>query len=167
MHESERGIGGISSFNLLAQSRVRKTKLSRTVSSCVLRMSKDGDCTTSLDSVSVCNHSHSKVKNKFLYSDRILCFTWCPVPLVFSMGMNEKSLNVSSLHPAIYKYRKVFPWLFSSSGSLHVRNPCRLPPVSPYPCCIRVPGPGTPGVALQMLSRQEGSPPWICWQHSC
>jgi len=46
------------------QSRVRKTKLSRTVSSCVLNMSKDGDYTTSLSGLLQCSTTVKAKKKK-------------------------------------------------------------------------------------------------------
>jgi len=78
------------------QSRVTYSRLHRTLSRRVLNISREGDSTTSLGSL--CQGSVT-LRGKLLFHTfrrNFLCFSLCPLPLVLSLGITEKSLALSS-----------------------------------------------------------------------
>ena len=77
------------------QSRVTQSRLHRTASRRSLNISREGDSTTSLGSLSQGSITLT-VKFFLVFSWNFLCFSLCPLPLVLSLGTTEKSLAPSS-----------------------------------------------------------------------
>ena len=117
----------------------------------------------------------------------LLCFSFCPLPLVLSLGTTEKSLAPSSLHFAFsYLYtliRSALSLLFSrlNSPSALGLSSCErcFSPFDIFPVLhwtlqyVRVSlvldkrstGHSTPAIASSVLSRGEGSCSSACWQY--
>ena len=81
----------------LLKSRLHRTlsRLHRTLSRLVLNISREVDCTTSLGRLF---QGSVTLRGKFFLMFRwnFLCFSFCPLPLVLSLGTTEKSLAPSS-----------------------------------------------------------------------
>jgi len=92
------GVGRTSVDHLVqlpCQSRVTYSRLHRTSSRQVLNSSREGDSTTSLESLFQCFVT-LKVKMFFLmFRWNFLCFSLRPLPLVLSLGTTERSLAPS------------------------------------------------------------------------
>lgn len=85
-----------------------------------------------------------RVKKCFLmYSQKLLCFSLCPLPLVLPLGTNEKGQDPLTLHPA-FRY-------------LHILIRAHLILLS-----SGLSSPSSQGLASQVLSKGEGSPP-LTW----
>lgn len=83
----------------LSLSRATQGSLSRTMSSRGLKISKDGDSTTSLGSLTTCSREVFSVFSlNFMW---FLIFNVCPLFLVPSVGTSEKMLDPSALFPPI------------------------------------------------------------------
>lgn len=93
------------------------------MSSQVLKITKDGDSTTSGQAVPVFNHSHSK-KNFFLCLNRILCVWGCAHCLLSWHQTLPRRTCLCSLYSAP---TLIPPWAFSNSRSLSFINRCCNP----------------------------------------
>lgn len=80
-------------------SRAPQSSLSRTVLSWSLKISKDGDSTTSLGSLITCSREVFSLFTLNFMS--FLIFNVCPLLLVPSVGTSEKTLDPSALFPPI------------------------------------------------------------------
>ena len=78
------------------RSRVAYSRLHRTLSRRVLNISREGDSTTSLDSLFQGSVTLRGKKFFLMFRRNFLCFSVCPLPLVLSLGTTEKSLAPSS-----------------------------------------------------------------------
>jgi len=83
------------------RSRVTYSRLHRTLSRQVLNISREGDSTTSLGSVFQCSVTLRGKKFFLMFRRNFPCFILCPLPLVLSLGITEKSLAPSSWHPSL------------------------------------------------------------------
>ena len=150
-----------------------------------LNIFKDGDSTTPLDNLCQCSVSLTAKQCFLIFRWSHLCFSVCPLPLVLLLDTTEKSLAPSSLHPPFRRLCTLMrfpkPSLLQAEQSrlswplligemlLSLHHLCGPLLDSPqYVSCTGETrtGPVTPGVALPVLSRGEGTPPSACWQDS-
>jgi len=80
-------------------SRTTYSQLPRTMSRWLLNTCKEQESTTSLGNL--CQSSATLTVKKYFLMFRwsLLRFSLCPLPLVLSLGTNEKSLDLSFLQP--------------------------------------------------------------------
>ena len=74
------------------RSRVTYSRLHRTLSRRVLNISREGDSTTSLSSLFQGSINLRGKKFFLMFRRNFLCFSFCALPLVLSLGTSEKSL---------------------------------------------------------------------------
>jgi len=65
----------------------------------LLKITKDGDSTTSLGNWCQCLVPLTVKRCFLMFRENFLCFSLCPFPLVLSLGTTEKSLAPSFLYP--------------------------------------------------------------------
>jgi len=80
----------------LCRSRVTQSRLHSTTARRVWNISREGDCTASLDSLGQVSITLRLKKFFLMFSWNFLCFSLCPLPLVLSLGTTGKSLAPSS-----------------------------------------------------------------------
>ena len=112
------------------------SQLPRTVSRWLLCISKHGDFTTSLGNLHLCSFTLTLKMCLLMFRWNLLCFNWCPLPLLLPLGTTEKSLALPFLHhPFRHLYtliRSTVSLLFSrlispSSLSLSLQERCSCP----------------------------------------
>lgn len=167
-------------------SRATLSRLRRTMSRCLLNVSNREDTTTSPGNLWQ-RVVTLTVKQYFLmFRGNILCFNLCPLLLVWSLGITEKSLALSS-QSLRYSYILMRPSQASSTPGCTVSALSAFPhrkdtPVpSPFSCPFVALVPvvshvswigepitrhSTPGVTLPRLSREGWLDYLTCWQHS-
>lgn len=105
-------------------SKATQNWLPRTISKSLLRISKEGDHTTSLGNLCQYSVTYTALKCFLIFGRNFLCSSLCPLPLVLSLGTTEKSLALSSLHPPFRYLSKV---IRSPEPPLHHAEQSQLP----------------------------------------
>jgi len=94
------------------RSRVTYSRLHRAASRWVLNISREGDSTTYLGSLFQCSVTLRGKKFFLMFRRNFLCFSLCPLPLVLSLGITEKSGPIL-LTPTLEIYRLSHHWQFT------------------------------------------------------
>jgi len=164
------------------RSRVTYSRLHRTASRRVLKISRAGESTTPLGSLFQGSVTLRVKKFFLMFSWNFLCFSLCPLPLVLSLGTTEKSLAPSpDTHPSdIYKVPSQPSLLqLNKPSSLSLSSQDRYS--SPLTIIVALRWTlssssssflnwgaqnCTPDGASLGQSRGRGKPPLTCWPHS-
>lgn len=134
---------------------------------------KEVDSTTSVGNL--CQSSVTlTIKCFLMFKQNLLFFSSCPLLLVLSLSTTKESLAPPSLpHFIIYLFiyiDKISPQSFliclMFPSLHHLHSPSLDSPVDQCLSCTGEPrtGHSTPGVALLVLCRGQGSPTLTCWK---
>lgn len=112
-----KGICGCHRVQPPCSNRGTESRLPRTMSRSLLKISKEGDFTTSLGNLCQCFITHT-VWKCFLMFRWKLSSSLCPLPLFLALGTTVKSMAASSFHPP---FSYLYTWIRSPSQLLFSR----------------------------------------------